>query len=341
MKKILICIALLILLLVACTSKEEKVGLAAKEHLEKTYHLKDVEVVSVEYAPPPGAFIVFALDYLFNGKNYEVTLQANDMPIFEVVGTVNARELEFKDNDYVSAKHEKLLEEDETYQSVIEQLGDAGIEIITLYDHYFDGSKRVVHFNIDLNQATLPSEELADKLLTMSNMVLENIETTVSLKLSVNEKDIFAGEVREQLTEIEVVPDEKDEHETFIQTLGDQLVAINSVNRLKEVMIEKLKAYYLSVNISRLNHLLSFEIENRDNKVVRHELWMNVLAGYELSDLLEGFKFLQEEGFNDTFVMLTFKEGSTDYCQVKELQTIQDIERCYTNIINPAPELED
>jgi len=328
MKKIIYIIVLL-LLLVACSIQEERVGSAAMEHLASTYHLDDVEVISVEQENPRYALIVYVMDRLSNGKNYEVIVQSNEAIPIEVEGTVNVRKLEYKNSNYVASKHQTYQEEHKEYQKLLRQLEDLGVEEIFLSNRYFDETTRTIHFQIKLEHADISSDQLVDHLDKIADIMLENIDTNMSMKLAIQVKNLFADELRYELIEIELPPHDENDYEKLIQLLDEQLSSVQSANKIDEAFIGMLEQFNLTVIRSRLNDLE----KKADNELIRHELKMGVLADYEWEDLLAGIQQLQENGFNNTFVQLTFQQGSTDFCQVKRIQTTEDIEHCFTDIV--------
>lgn len=327
---------LLIFILSACSSQEDKVLTAAIEHLETTYHLEDIEGVSVEYNPLPIAFIVHALDYLFNGKDYDVVLQVNEPIPIDVEGVVNGRKLEFKNNNYVSSKHETFQKENEAYKQMMEQLEEFGLGEMVVCDRYFDGAKRTVHFRLAFENVEISSDQLIHQLNIISEMMLENIDTNISMQLNVNASDLLGDRLRSEWIEIEIAPYDEKEYGNLVKILEDQFAAIQSANRIDQELIDDLEKFRFSIVSSRLNDIDQKKRGKADNDLIRHELKMNVLKGYELENLLAGIQLLQEKGFDQTFLQLSFQEGSTTFCQVGKIRTVEDIEHCYTDITQSA-----
>src|SRR5699024_10022470 len=173
------------LFLMDYSSKEKKTGSAAIEYVEDIYHIdEEIKIISAEKVSMPIHLLVRALDDLFNGRDYNVVLEINKSIPFQVESVVNQRSLEVKDNNYIEAKHEVFKKENQTYQHMMQKLKEFGVEYIHIYDTYFDDITQTIYNHIILNEPDIETDEFIHILDQMSEMLIENRQTDISLKIS-------------------------------------------------------------------------------------------------------------------------------------------------------------
>lgn len=317
--------------LIAC-NPEKKAELTAKKHLKDVYHLEDeIETIDVKQRGSQIAFIVYALDLIFNGRNYDVSLQINEEYPIKVDGVVNNRRAKFEYDNYITSKHETLQKENKEYREMINQLSEMGINEFMIYDKYYDGSIRTIDNQIILDELDLDEEKLVTILHTISKKLLENVDSNISLQLTTNVNNYFINHISTSPIEIQLQPYNANEHDTLIHLLNNQLLALQTANLVNESMMEQFHTikdkYNVFITRTDINYISEYRFDSA-LRLIRHEIEAEVLEGYNTDNLLDFFKWLNENGFEHSFIKLFFPEESSQFCQVKNTQTIDDLEQC-------------
>lgn len=90
-----------VLFMAGCSSTETKMEEAITEYLDEGYNITEVDVTSIEKEKVNVPFMVYALDRVFNGKNYDVEIEVGDSISTKITGWVNNRELILRNNNYI------------------------------------------------------------------------------------------------------------------------------------------------------------------------------------------------------------------------------------------------
>lgn len=320
-------LVILCLVVVGCSSTESKIEKSTLEYLEEVYNITDAEVEEIEreYWFDP---VFGALARIFDGKDYRVTVKVNDSVSTTMTGVVNNRKLILRDDNYIQAKHETLRKDSNTYQKVLEELLQMGIAVENVslganYELYHDDI-RLLTFELEAQNVTSDSKEVVHRLQTLSNYILEEIDTAIEteLILPVLSFSYNSEEFKEETVQFRLSyePEEK-----FIAKLDECLLAANLANQVDEDLQEEIEKFNLILAGSRFDR----EYVPDENDNFRHDLSLFALEAFGDEDILGVMELLRKEGFFETYVHFIFADGSTDRCQAQEVETTDDISRCF------------
>lgn len=324
-------LVILCLVVVGCSSTESKIEKSTLEYLEEVYNITDAEVEEIEreYLFDP---VFGALDRIFSGKYYRVTVKVNDSVSTTMTGVMNNRKLILRDDNYIQAKHETLRKDSNTYQKVLEELLQMGIVVENVFfrpnskfnELYHDGI-RLLTFELEAQNVTSDSKEVVHRLQTLSNYILEEIDTAIEMELILPVLYYNSEEFKEETVQIKLSyePEEK-----LIAKLDEHLLAANLANQVDEDLQEEIEKFNLILSRSRFER----EFVPDEDESFRHDLSFLALEGFGDEDILGVMELLRKEGFLETYVHFIFADGSTDGCQAQEVETTDDISRCFGTV---------
>ena len=319
------------LFLIACSSTEEKTGSAAIEYLEDMYHIdEEIKIISAEKISTPIHPLVSILDILFNGRDYNVVLEVNESIPFQVESVVNQRSLEVKDINYIEAKHEVFQKENQTYQHMMQELKELGVEDIHIYDAHFDDITQTIYNHIILNESDIEADEFVHILDQISKMLIENRQTDISLKISSEVPTWQYNDLTIDTIDVSLPAHSKDEYKEFAQLVDNQLSTLSEASLINKKLIKEFEVWEEEYNIELISSTIS-DLE-RDTSVYpiketfRHELEWRVLEGYEIEDLLDVIQLLEEKGFHHSYVDIKFTNEMPDFYPIKDMNTIEKLE---------------
>src|SRR5699024_10438584 len=193
-------------------------------NLEDIYNIDEAIIISTaEKVNMPIHPLVRTLDVMFNGRDYNVVLEVNESILYQVDSVVNQRSLEVKDINYIEAKHEIFQKEKQTYQHMMQELKEFGVEDIHIYDTHFDDITQTVHNHVTLNELDVDADEFVHILDQMSEMLIENRQTDISLKIS-SEVPIWEyNDLTIDTIDVSLPAHSKDEYKEFAQLVDNQL----------------------------------------------------------------------------------------------------------------------
>src|SRR5699024_847208 len=316
------------LFLIACSSTEEKTGSAVIEYLEDIYHVdEEIKIISAEKVSTHP--FMSTLEIFFNGRDYNVVLEVNESIPVRVEGVVNQRSLEVKDMNYIEAKHEVFQKENQTYQHMMQQLDEFGVEDIQIYDEHFSDFTQTIHHHITLDELDMNAEEFVHILEQMSEMLIENRRTNISLKISSQVPIWQYNDLILSTIDVHLPAHSKDEYEDFAQLIDNQISTLSEASLVNENLLKEFEAWEKEYNIELISSTIS-DLE-RDTSVypiketVRHELELRVLERYEMEDLLDVIHLLEEKGFNHSYVNIQFTNEMPDFYRIENLNTIEKL----------------
>ena len=321
-------LVILCLVVVGCSSTESKIEKSTLEYLEEVYNITDAEVENIEreYLFDP---VFGALARIFDGKDYRVTVKVNDSVSTTMTGVINNRKLNLRDDNYIQAKHETLRKDSNTYQKVLEELLQMGIvvENVSLggnYELYHDDI-RLLTFELEAQNVASDSKEVVHHLQTLSNYILEEIDTAIEMELILPVLYYSFEEFKEETVQIKLSyePEEK-----LIAKLDEGLLAAKLANQVDEVLQEEIEKFNLKLAESRFDRAYVLD----EDKNFWHYLSFLALEGFGDEDILGVMELLRKEGFLETYVHFIFADGSTDGCQAQEVETTDDISRCFGTV---------
>src|SRR5699024_509888 len=244
-----------------CSSTETKMEEAITEYLDEEYNITEVDVTSIEKEKVNVPFMVYALDRVFNGKNYDVEIEVGDSISTKITGWVNNRELILRNNNYILKKDEQLRERSESYQNKLDKLLEMGIHVEKAtegheYKLYNEGI-RLVNFEIKSETEVFNGEEMYQLLTGLSEDILENIDTAVELELilpakvyrSYEGQEKVEDSITEQIVEIEI-PYEEDNK--VIDHLNSTLTAAELNHQFDEDLVKRIRELDLKLVESTL-----------------------------------------------------------------------------------------
>ena len=336
MLKRLVYVLALALLLAGCKSKEEKLGEAAFGYLEDYYHLTDMEISSIERIEPHGVPLsLYLLGYVLSGSDYKVEVKVNETVPVVVGGIVNDRELHYRNVDYVPKKHEALQKQNAQYEETMAELAEMGIVETDVFDEYiyeyYQENIRILRFKMEADNADLNSEQLVESLSMFKGHILEHIDSEMIIELALPVNEYRYSEFQTDAKEIIIAPDKED---TLIDKLIEQLNFAELANKANEAFKEEIEDLF---DVALYSSYFENDFDPQsDDELFRHEMDIAILEGFEKDGMLELMDYLREQGFADSFLKFTFSEGKTGFCQVKEVRTMDDYDRCYLAIETSA-----
>ena len=325
----LILLAIFCLGLTGCSSTTKEIEETTLDYLENSYHITDAEVLSIEPTKQYGSIFVVLLERIFAGRTYNVEVKVHDATSTIMTGQVNERELVFRNNDYVSTKHEKLTEESDTYLQLLNDLENKGILVEGIaegidYELYHQDI-RLLSYVLHVNMTAFDGEEVVGHLQDLSTHILENIDTTVDINLQIPLLFYEFDKFTENMVEIELKHANEKE---FVEKLNRQMLHVHLITQVDDDLKTEIETMNMELSSSRL---IEQHQSNQDN-FFHHELSLDALKGYEDNDLLAVINLLRDKGFDETNVGVYFANGYTDTCKVKQVKTLADISRCYGQV---------
>lgn len=322
-----------ILLLTGCSFTERRIEKVASEYLDEGYNITDVNVTSIEKEKVNVPFIVYALDRVFNGKNYDVEVEIGDSVSTKMTGWVNNRELYFRNSNYVPQKDEQLRKYSETYQNKLEELLEMGIQVEKVtegheYKLYNEGI-RLVNFEIKSEYETFDGEKVYQLLTDLSEDILENIDTMIELELMLPAKTYRSYEalgegedlIKEEVVEIEI-PYEEDKK--VLDRLNSTLTAAELNHQFDENIIKKIK----ELDLIFVESMLKNRVDKLDIEFIHEVSFVN---SSEIKDetILKLMDLMREEGFQESYVTFINRPSGERLNQVGKVQTIEDVEKYF------------
>ena len=322
-----------ILLLTGCSFTERRIEKVASEYLDEGYNITDVNVISIEKEKVNVPFIVYALDRVFNGKNYDVEVEIGDSVSTKMTGWVNNRELYFRNSNYVPQKDEQLRKYSETYQNKLEELLEMGIQVEKVtegheYKLYNEGI-RLVNFEIKSENETFDGEKVYQLLTDLSEDILENIDTMIELELMLPAKTYRSYEalgegedlIKEEVVEIEI-PYEEDKK--VLDRLNSTLTAAELNHQFDENIIKKIK----ELDLIFVESMLKNRVDKLDIEFIHEVSFVN---SSEIKDetILKLMDLMREEGFQESYVTFINRPSGERLNQVGKVQTIEDVEKYF------------
>ena len=322
-----------ILLLTGCSFTERRIEKVASEYLDEGYNITDVNVISIEKEKVNVPFIVYALDRVFNGKNYDVEVEIGDSVSTKMTGWVNNRELYFRNSNYVPQKDEQLRKYSETYQNKLEELLEMGIQVEKVtegheYKLYNEGI-RLVNFEIKSENETFDGEKVYQLLTDLSEDILENIDTMIELELMLPAKTYRSYEalgegedlIKEEVVEIEIP---YEEHKKVLDRLNSTLTAAELNHQFDENIIKKIK----ELDLIFVESMLKNRVDKLDIEFIHEVSFVN---SSEIKDetILKLMDLMREEGFQESYVTFINRPSGERLNQVSKVQTIEDVEKYF------------
>src|SRR5699024_8794875 len=313
-----------------CSSTETKMEEAITEYLDEGYNITEVDVTSIEKEKVNVPFMVYALDRVINGKNYDVEIEVGDSISTKITGWVNNRELILRNNNYILKKDEQLRERSESYQNKLDKLLEMGIHVEKAtegheYKLYNEGI-RLINFEIESKNETFNGEEVYQLLTDLSEEILENIDTTVELELTLPAKTYRSYEAQgeaehlttEQVVEIKIPYEEGNE---VIDRLNSTLTAAELNYQFDEDLVKKTQ----ELDLILVESTFKDRVDQVDTEFI-HEI--SFVNSSEIKDetILELMDLLREEGFHDSYVTFINRPSGERLIQVDRIQKIEDIE---------------
>lgn len=327
--KKLFLLATFCLILTGCSSTTKEIEKATLDYLEKSYHITDAEVLSIEPTKQFGSAFVVGLERILAGRNYDVNVKVHDSVSTIMKGQVNERELIFRYDDYVPAKHETLKEESDTYHNLLNDIENMGIVVEEVTEgidfELYHQDIRLLSYVLHAKKTDFDSEEVVQHLHKLSKHILENIDSTIEIKLQVPLVFYSLDEFTEELVEIELTHTNE---KKFVEKLNRQMLHAHLTNQVNDNLRKEIEALNMKLASSRL---VEKHQSNQDN-FFHPELSLDALKGYDHNDLLNIINLLREKGFDETYVDVYFANGYTDKCKVKQVKTLRDISRCYDQV---------
>lgn len=312
-----------------CSSIETKIEKATLEFLEESYNITDAEIESIEPTNEYGAFIVVFLARIFAGKDYNVTVKVNDSVSTIMDGVINNRKLYLRYDNYISAKHETLRKESDTYQKILEELLQMGIAVenvsLGINNELYHDDIRLLTFELEAQHVAFDSKEVVYHLQKLSNHILEEIGTAIEVELMLPVLSYESEEFKEETVQIRL---SYDSEEKFVAKLDERLLAANLANQVDGDLQEEIEKFNLKLAASRFDG----EYVPDEDEYFQHDLSLLALEGFGEEDILGVMELLKKEGFFETYVHFVFLDGSTDRCQAKEVKTVDDISRCFGKV---------
>lgn len=329
----------ILFMVTGCSSMEQRIEKNIYEDLKEKYNIEQAEVTSIEEQHAPAPFIVYALDRIFNGKNYDVEIEVSDSTSTTMTGLVNNRKMSLKRSDYVKQKHDRLKELDEDYQDKINQLAEMGLEIEKVtegsaHQIYQEGT-RLIDFTIESEEALFDVVEFYDLLSSLSNDILENIDTLAQVELTVPTKVYYTLYDSYELSDEEIESlFQKDATETFKIEYKDEeypvdrLDAMRTAIELNEQMdVEKVQAFQ---EIETVLHDSSISVYHRDLDQTAIHL-LRFINSDHLDDekILELIELLQEMNFDESYIEFVNRSTGEEQNKIGDIQTIADVEEYF------------
>lgn len=311
------------------TEKTEKIEETTLDYLETSYHITDAEVLSIEPTEQYGSIFVVLFERIFAGRTYDVHVKVQDATSTTINGQVNARELVFRNDDYVPAKHEKLIKESETYRNLLKSLEDEGILVEKIeegidYELYHQDI-RLLNYVLNVNETAFDAKIVVEHLQNLSTHMLENIDTTIEITLQIPLRFYEFDKFTENIVEIKLThANEK----KFIEKLNQQMLHAHLITQVDDNLKKEIKTFHMDVSSSRLVE----QVQSNRDSFFQHEITLDALKGFEENDLLTVINLLREKGFDETDVGVYFANGYTDKCKVKQVKILADIARCYDQV---------
>lgn len=317
-KKLLWIFVFILLLLVGCSSKD-KMETYAIDELEKLYGV-ELKVTNVERSSTkfPAIFSVF-------GEFYTLTFETQEEHPVIFTGNIHSKDFnQFHDN-YVSAKHESLLQHDSDYQNLYEKLEANGFIDMKLTSAFTKNVQVNVLFKGHYHEASYNVDELMETMTRMAEKIVLNNQYETSIEFTVNAKRYMVDEMKEIPLEYSIYSYSLPDNESLGSILTKQLEQFQSNQAITEELILQLDELLFDIS-STLNRA------NTDNFYQRwyeHRIGLLVLHEYDETRLLQALEKLRDAGMNEAYVQLIFQDGNTNQCQLKELTNSESIGKCF------------
>lgn len=307
--------------------KEKRLTAATIEELERVYHLpKDMlEVISIEEADDPYKNKLLGIDKIFNGKDYIVQVKVNEEFAFKIEGTINSRKRYFRGDNYIQKKHEVLLANQSSYQTLFDNVEKLGVKLDGVKEgtHYkrFRKGIRTLHFTFHVNDDQVDSGQLLTNFRSMAKEILAQVKTDVGLDIHIPIKEYDGDEVIETVIHVEMY----DERENYIEQEFKRLLhEVRALHLMNEQLLREVDPFGMTAFTSRLES--KYRGQTHDLHYHRLGLLMEKEAAVENVGAV--MTLLEEKGLGDSYVYLQLSDGWTKACKVKDIEEVDDFEAC-------------
>ncbi len=322
-------ILLLILLLILNQMywKKNRLTAATIEELERVYNLPEdtLEVISIEEADDPYKNKLLGIDKIFSGKDYIVQVKVDEELPFKIKGTINSRKRYFSGDDYIQKKHEVLLDNQASYQTLFDNVEKLGVKLdgIKGGTHYkrFRKGIRTLHFTLHVNNVQVDASQLFANLQSMSTEILEHVETDIALDLHIPIKEYRQDEVQESVIQVEM----DDERPEYIEQEFEKLLhEVRSLHLMDDQLLSEIEPF----GMTTLSSSLESKYRSQTHDLYYHRFGLLMEKEIAVENVGDVMTLLEEKGLGDSHVYLQFSDGGTKACKVKDIKEVNDFEAC-------------
>src|SRR5699024_11159939 len=150
----------------------------------------------------------------------------------------------------------------------------------------------------------------------MSEMLIENRQTDISLKIS-SEVPIWEyNDLTIDTIDVSLPAHSKDEYKEFAQLVDNQLSTLSEASLIDEKLIKELVSWQEEYTIEKTSTTIRDIARDKSvyarKETFRHELKVKVWEGYEMEKLLDWTHLLEEKAFHHTYVDIQFTNEFPD-----------------------------
>ncbi len=306
----------ILILLSGCTTAEQKISNYTEGEIKEEYG-EEVKVISVKEKQAVGSTFVIVLSELF-GKEYDLTFKSVKEPNFTFNGDIHGDLKDFYE-DFLNSKHEYLLKHNEDYMNKNEIVSKNGLSIVTIDGYSKDGIVMIEIYGY-YNGNDVNTEQLVERLYDMASLIVQTPN-----KVSV----AFTLEPKTEYTYFDIQTNEysKNNKTELEKLLKEQFTFIQNNQRVNEEINKKLKQLNLFAS-SNLKKQMDYS-RNQADLFMEQKITIDVNNEYNKANLLKAFDIFRDAGLDEALVELSFANGYTNSCKVREVKTVDDIDRCY------------
>src|SRR5699024_3304799 len=145
----------------------------------------------------------------------------------------------------------------QTYQHMMQELKEFGVEDIHIYDTHFDDITQTDHNHVTINELDVDADEFVHILDQMSEMRIENRQTDISFKV-LSEVPIWEyNDLTIDTIDVSLPAHSKDEYKEFAQLVDNQLSTLSEASLIDEKLIKEFEAWKEEYNIELISSTIS------------------------------------------------------------------------------------
>ena len=308
-----------------CSSNENELIESAESKINDDYGI-EVDIVNIEPQTGYGSSFVYFMTLLLGSETYDLTFETVEEPKIVFEGSIQEGSDYFSEN-YVSAKHESLIKNDENYQDLNEVLLQNGFSDISLSSGFNENAIENILFEGKYDGVEVNVEELLKAMHQMGELIVSEVPSDISLKYRVEADEYRGEEIRRLPVEFLISNSSTKKIDSFDTILSEQINAFRSNQAMTEELLLELENLNLSPSSGL--EIVDHEEDNSRQKWFEHRVKMIALEPFSEENLLIAVELLRKSGMDEAFLKVIFNDDEMESCQVKDIHVIKDFQGCF------------